>query len=141
LEIKRVGRNSPVKSDEKKSVEFKKDFSQNFNFARDRRSEEELKRIQEEIKKKGARLIITKSYADVRAYKNLIKEYLNSVLQHMYNIKKDISFWQTQYFITVDTIDQKLEDLTALLLKEEKDNLTIASTIDEISGLVLDIYR
>lgn len=141
MEIKRVGRNTPVKPDEKKNIEFKKDFSQNFNFARDRRSEEELKRIQDEIKKKGARLIVTKSYADVRAYKNLIKEYLNSVLQHMYNVKKDISFWQTQYFITVDTIDQKLEELTELLLKTEQDNLSIASTIDEISGLVLDIYR
>jgi uncharacterized protein YaaR (DUF327 family) len=141
LEIKRVGRNSPVKQEEKKSVELKKDFSQNFNFARDRRSEEELKRIQEDIKKKGARLVITKSYGDVRAYKNLIKDYLNSVLQHMYNIKKDISFWQTQYFITVDTIDQKLQELTELLLKEEKDNLSIAGTIDEITGLVLDIYR
>lgn len=141
MEIKRVGRNSPVKSDEKKNIEVKKDFSQNFNFARDKRSDEELKRIQEDIKKKGSRLAITKSYADVRAYKNLIKEYLNSVLQHMYNIKKDISFWQTQYFITVDTIDQKLEELTEMLLKEEKDNLAIAGTIDEISGLVLDIYR
>lgn len=141
MEIKRVGRNSPIKSEEKKSVELKKDFSQNFNFARDKRSEEELKRIQEDIKKKGARLVITKSYDDVKAYKNLIKEYLNSVLQHMYNIKKDISFWQTQYFITVETIDKKLEELTELLLQEEKDNLSIAGTIDEITGLVLDIYR
>jgi uncharacterized protein YaaR (DUF327 family) len=97
--------------------------------------------MQEDIKKRGARLVITKCYADVRAYKNLIKEYLNSVLQHMYNVRKDISFWQTQYFITVETIDKKLEELTELLLKEEIDNLSVASTIDEISGLVVDIYR
>lgn len=141
MEIKRVGRNSPVKSEEKKNVEVKKDFSQNFNFARDRRSEEELKKMFEDIKKKGNRLIITKCYSDVRAYKNMIKEYLNSVLTYMYNIKKDISFWQTQYFITVDTVDMKLEELTQMLLNEEKDNIAIASTIDEISGLIVDIYR
>ncbi len=141
MEIKRVGRNSPVKSEEKKNVEVKKDFSQNFNFARDRRSEEELKKMFEDIKKKGNRLIITKCYSDVRAYKNMIKEYLNSVLTYMYNVKKDISFWQTQYFITVDTVDMKLEELTQMLLNEEKDNIAIASTIDEISGLIVDIYR
>jgi uncharacterized protein YaaR (DUF327 family) len=77
----------------------------------------------------------------VRAYKNLIKEYLESVLKHMYEIKKDISFWQTQYFITVETIDLKLEELTQMLLSEEKENLDIANTIDEISGLIVDIYK
>jgi uncharacterized protein YaaR (DUF327 family) len=141
LEIKRISSNSPVKSDDKRSVSTKKDFSQNFNFARDRRSEEELKKMLEDIKKKGSRLAITKCYSDVKAYKNMIKEYLSSILTHMYNVKKDISFWQTQYFITVDTIDLKLEELTNMLLQEEKENLDIASTIDEISGLIVDIYR
>lgn len=141
MEINRVGRNSPIKTDEKKSVSIKKDFSQNFNFARERRSEEELKKMMEDIKKKGNRLIVTKCYADVKAYKNMIKEYLGSILAYMYNVKKDISFWQTQYFITVDTIDNKLQELTDMLLSEEKDNISIASTIDEISGLIVDIYR
>jgi len=59
----------------------------------------------------------------------------------MYEIKKDISFWQTQYFITVETIDLKLEELTQMLLNQEKDNLDIANTIDEISGLIVDIYK
>ena len=141
MEIKRIGSNSPVKSDDKRSVSTKKDFSQNFNFARDRRSEEQLKKMLEDINKKGNRLAITKCYSDVRAYKNMIKEYLSSILTHMYSVKKDISFWQTQYFITVDTIDLKLEELTNMLLQEEKENLDIASTIDEISGLIVDIYR
>ena len=95
----------------------------------------------EDIKKKGNRLSITKCFADVKAYKNLIKEYLESVLKHMYEIKKDISFWQTQYFITVDTVDAKLEELTKMLLNQEKDNLGIANTIDEIAGLIVDIYK
>ena len=59
----------------------------------------------------------------------------------MYSVKKDISFWQTQYFVTVETIDNKLEELTQMLLSEERESLNIASTIDEISGLIVDIYR
>ena len=55
--------------------------------------------------------------------------------------KKDISFWQTQYFITVDIVDQKMEELTEALLNQEKDNIDIASTIDEIQGLIVDIYK
>ena len=71
----------------------------------------------------------------------MIKEYLESILKYMYDTKKDISFWQTQYFITVDTIDLKLEELTAGFLNNEMENINIASTIDEIQGLIVDIYR
>ena len=71
----------------------------------------------------------------------MIKEYLESVLNYMYNVKKDISFWQTQYFITVDVIDTKLEELTEALLENQGENIDVASTIDEISGLIVDIYK
>lgn len=140
MEISRVGRNSPITS-EKKQTSIKKDFSQNFNFARQQKSEEQLKEMQDAIKKKGNRLSITKCYADVKAYKKMIKEYLASILEHMYSIKKDISFWQTQYYITVEVIDQRLEELTHMLMSEEKDKLNVAATIDEISGLIVDIYK
>lgn len=140
MEISRINSKRSISREEKK-VDLKKDFSQSFNQARERKSEQQLKKMVEDIKKKGNRLVITKCYADVRAYKRLIKEYLESILQHMYDLKKDISFWQTQYFITVDTIDIKLEELTELLLKDEKENLSIAATIDEIQGLIVDIYR
>ncbi|ERI95598.1 hypothetical protein HMPREF1982_00072 [Clostridiales bacterium oral taxon 876 str. F0540] len=141
MEISRVKRNTPVASDDKKGIGIKKDFSQSFNFARDRKNEEQLKQMLDDIKKKGNRLVVTKCYSDVHSYKKMIQEYLKSVLQYMYDVKKDISFWQTQYFMTVETIDEKLKELTDMLLLEEKDNLKIASTIDEISGLVVDIYK
>ena len=140
MEISRLKSSSPVTM-EKKQTTMKKDFSQSFNFAREHKSEEQLKEMHDKIKKKGNRLSITKCYVDVKAYKSMIKEYLTSVLSHMYSIKKDIRFWQTQYFITVDVIDSKLEDLTRMLLSEEKEKLNVASTIDEISGLIVDIYK
>ena len=45
----------------------------------------------EDIKKKGERLVTTKCYVDVIRYKKMIKEYLESVLNFMYGVKKDIS--------------------------------------------------
>lgn len=140
MEINRVGRNSPVKS-EKRNVTTKKDFSQNFSFARQNRSQEQLKKMLDDIKKKGNRLVITKCYADVKAYKRQIKEYLETVLKHMYQVEKDVSFWQTQYYITIETVDGKLEELTQMFLGDEKINLDVAATIDEITGLVVDFYK
>ena len=34
-----------------------------------------------------------------------------------------------------------LEDLTNQVIGEEKDNLYIVTTIDEIQGLILDVYK
>ena len=90
---------------------------------------------------RGSRLITTKTYVDVVMYKKMIKEYLESILEFMYQTKKDISFWQTQYYITVDTIDNKLEELTQALLSDEKDNINIVAAVDEIQGMIVDIYR
>ena len=140
MEIKRVGQNSILSSD-KKSVSSKKDFSQSFNSQREKKSEEQLKEMFDNIKKKGNRLATTKCYSDVYDYKKLIKDYLQSVYNYMFSVKKDISFWQTQYYITVESIDEKLEQLTEMLILDQKENLSIANTIDEIAGLMVDIYK
>lgn len=140
MEISKIRRSTPVKQ-EGVSINSKSDFTRNFNFARQQKSEEELKQMFKNIRNKGNRLAVSKCYADVRAYKRAIKEYLESMLAFMYSVKKDISFWQTQYYVTVETVDKKLEELTAMLLSEEKENLDIAGTIDEITGLIVDIYK
>jgi uncharacterized protein YaaR (DUF327 family) len=139
MEIGRVRRGTVTS--ERKIVSEKKDFSRSFSQERHRQSEEQLNKMIEDIKKRGNKLVITKTYVDVAMYKKMIKEYLESILKFMYETKKDISFWQTQYFITVDTIDAKLEELTKSLLSDEKENISIASTIDEIQGMIVDIYR
>ena len=140
MEIARVTRGT-ITREERKTVSNRKDFYQSVNQAKERKWEEQVKKMVDDIKKKGNRLVITKTYEDVRLYKKKIKEDLESVLQFMYDTQKDISFWQTQYFITVDTVDEKLEELTQAVLGEEKENMSIAATIDEIQGLIVDIYR
>ena len=140
MEIGRVSTKDTIRN-ERKIVSEKKDFSQSFNQARDRKSEEQLNKMIEEINKRGNRLVTTKTYGDVIAYKKMIKEYLASILKFMYDTKKDVSFWQTQYFVTVETIDERLQELTNSLMAEERENLNVAATIDEIQGLIVDIYK
>ncbi|MCI5726064.1 MAG: YaaR family protein [Clostridium sp.] len=141
MEVGRVGSTRISKTEERRTLSGRKGFAQSFKQEREKKSQEQLKQMCDDIKKKGNRLVLTKTYADVRIYKKMIKEYLESVLQYMYDTHKDISFWQTQYFITVDTVDEKLEALTQQLLGEEKENINVAATVDEIEGLIVDIYK
>ncbi|MFR3912155.1 MAG: DUF327 family protein, partial [Clostridium paraputrificum] len=57
MEIGRVTRGT-INREERKTVSNRKDFSQSFNQAKERKSEEQLKKMVDDIKKKGNRLVI-----------------------------------------------------------------------------------
>lgn len=124
-----------------KDISNNNDFSGTLNNAYKSKTKDELEDYVNQIKKIGNRLIITQNYIDVMAYKNVIKDYLKSVVEYMYSINKNASFWDTQYFTTVDTINNKLEELTKEIVYGQKENIDVAATIDNIQGLLVDIYK
>ena len=105
------------------------------------KSKKELKELLDSIKRKGNKVVATKEYNDVIEYKRLVKQYLNKVLDDIYSLNKFSDAFNSRYYLTVDIIDQKLKDLTNQVIGEEKDNLYIVTTIDEIQGLILDVYK
>ncbi|BAK80865.1 YaaR family protein [Candidatus Arthromitus sp. SFB-rat-Yit] len=105
------------------------------------RSKKDLKELLDSIKKIGNKVVVTKEYRDVVEYKKLVKQYLGKVLDDMYSLNKFSDAFNSRYYLTVDTIDQKLKDLTNQIIGDEKDNLAIVTTIDEIQGLIVDVYK
>lgn len=126
---------------QEKPISNKGDFSDNLARSYKSATKEELESYIKDIKKKGNRLVVTKTYADVKNYKDTIKNYLKAVVDYTYALNKNIGFWENQYYSTVETINEKLESLTQEVLKEEKENLDISATIDNIQGLLVDIYK
>ena len=109
---------------ESKGSKEKANFSDSFNLARRAKTKEELELQMTEIKKTGEKLVATKCYGDVIQYKKLIKDYLKSVVDYIYDINKNTSFWDRNYFTTVKTMNEKLENMTRDLIYEEKDNIS-----------------
>ena len=140
MEIRSIqpSRNIGVKD---KTVSARSDFSESFMKSYKSATKEELESYIKDIKKKGNKLILSKSYIDVKNYKSTIKNYLKAVVDYTYILNKNIGFWENQYYSTVETINEQLESLTNALLSEEKENLDISSTIDTIQGLLIDIYK
>ena len=140
MEIRSIqpSRNIGVKD---KTVSERSDFSESFMKSYKSATKEELESYIKDIKKKGNKLILSKSYIDVKNYKSTIKNYLKAVVDYTYILNKNIGFWENQYYSTVETINDQLESLTNELLSEEKENLDISSTIDTIQGLLIDIYK
>ena len=124
-----------------KTISARSDFSESFMKSYKSATKEELENYIKDIKKRGNKLILSKSYVDAKNYKSTIKTYLKAVVDYTYTLNKNIGFWENQYYSTVETINEKLERLTNKLLNEEKENLDISSTIDTIQGLLIDIYK
>ena len=115
-------------------------FSESFNQVNKIKSKEQLDTYIKQIKEIGQRLINTKGYTDVINYKNVIQKYLKSVVDYTYEIDKKDSFWNNNYFKTVNVVNEKLDMITRSFLNDEKDNIDMASKIDEINGLLIDLY-
>lgn len=124
MEIRSIqpSRNIGVKD---KTVSARSDFSESFMKSYKSATKEELESYIKDIKKKGNKLILSKSYIDVKNYKSTIKNYLKAVVDYTYILNKNIGFWENQYYSTVETINEQLESLTNELLSEEKENLDI----------------
>ncbi|EQG71247.1 hypothetical protein QK7_0309 [Clostridioides difficile DA00154] len=132
---------SPSINMEVKKLKESNKFSDKLNSLKQSSSLEDIKRNLERVKKVGERLVLTQNYGDISIYKNAVKEYLKSVVDNMYSLDKNSSFWEHQYYKNVKIVDSKLEDMTSKLISEEKENIDIVSTVDMIQGLLIDMYR
>lgn len=139
MRVGNVGINTKLNI-ENKGNETKSTFSENFNQASRYKTKEELDQYLKEIKAVGQKLITTQNFTDVVKYKKAIKGYLKSVVEYAYSLNKNTSFWSNNYFTTVNTVNEKLDKMTRELVYEQKQNIDMASKIDEINGLLLDIY-
>lgn len=139
MKVRNIGLNTGL-SIESKNTKSKADFSESFNQTNRSKTKEELDAYMVEIKKTGERLVTTQNYTDVIKYKHAIKGYLKSIVDYVYTLNKKDSFWDSNYFTTVNTVNEKLDEMTRELIYEQKENINMASKIDEINGLLIDIY-
>jgi len=114
-----------------------KDFSNTLDMAK--REQRKLEEMLDKIKAAGDKLKRTKSKVDIIEYKKHIQEYLSFVLENYYRLKHDYGLGRL--LIRVEVINKKIEELTNALLEQQKANIEIVGKIDEITGLLIDLYN
>jgi hypothetical protein len=139
MKVQNIGLNTGLNI-ETKNTKNKLDFSDSFNQANKSKTKEELDIYVNEIRETGKKIVATQNYTDVIKYKKVIKGYLKSIVDYVYTLNKNDSFWDRNYFTTVKTVNEKLEQVTKELIYDQKENIDIAAKIDEINGLLIDIY-
>lgn len=140
MKVEQISINRNINTIENKVNKQKSNFNDNLNLASRFKSKEEIELYMKEIKSIGKRVVATKGYSDVVNYKKAIKSYLKSVVDYMYSLNQDSSFWDGNYFKTVKIVDEKLDSITKELIYDQRDNIDLATKIDEINGLLIDMY-
>lgn len=104
----------------------------------------ELDQLIDEIDNTGRKFAKKPNIENLKEYKSLIKAFLDTVIDKMFKIKEKMghrSWVKQKVYITVDKINKKLEQLTNFILKKEKENIDLLATLDEIRGLLVDLYN
>ena len=98
--------------------------------------------LAEEINSQGQKLSKRADVREFERYRALIKKFLDQVVSGSFEFSRESSFaarGRHRLFATVQTVNQKLEELAREILAGEAENLGILSRVDEIRGLLLDM--
>lgn len=102
-----------------------------------------LDELLEKLDQIGARLAKNFSIYDLREYKETLRNFLKESFGHVYQLKCETG-WSYQgkpkIFQCLQLIDQELEALSKSVLAEQKDRLKILDKLDQIRGLLVDLY-
>lgn len=104
----------------------------------------ELDKLIEEIDVVGKKFAKDSNIDNLKEYKSLIKAFLDTMITKMFKVKEKYghrSWVKQKVFIVVEKINKKLENLTKFILEKENENINLLSTLDEIRGLLVDLYK
>lgn len=141
MEITKINNLTPTQKNLIKGPKEAQSFSNAFDMAKREDSEQQLSQMLKNIERIGKRLQVSKSIEDVKEYKKQIEEYLSFIIANFYTLRRDYSITRGQIYTRVEVINKKIEELTSVLLQQQKDSIDIIARVDEIAGLLLDIYQ
>lgn len=104
---------------------------------------EHLTAVFEEIRTEGKKLKKRMDIRDMKHYRTLVKEFLNEVLTRSHQFSRENYLdrrGRHRVYGIIRIVNKELDELAEELVKDEKDGIKILGKVDEIQGLLLDIF-
>lgn len=117
------------------------EFAQELNRHKEAASHYRMHELLEQVDKLCQQLQKNMNIHDLVRYKRLVKEFLQEATSHIYQIQQErgISRKGRTLLITVNTVDQELEQLVESFVKKKTDPLDMLAVMDRIRGMLLDL--
>lgn len=122
---------------------IKTKFSEELHMLKGLSAKEKLSVLLERIDKQADRLSKNIDIKEVIVYKKLISEFLKESVDAMVKFSKTNFLdrrGRHRVYTIIKRVDTELEELTKDVLNNEKDNIKVVKRLDDIRGLILDIY-
>ncbi len=105
--------------------------------------QERLSGLMADIVTSGEKIKKHMDIRDMRNYRSLVKSFLNEVVNRSHGFSRENFLdrrGRHRVYGIIRLIDQNLDELAKQLIADEKDALAILNMVDEIRGLLLDIF-
>lgn len=104
---------------------------------------ERLNTLMGEITEEGEKLKKKRDIRDMRHYRTLVKEFMNEIVNRSHKFSRENFLdkrGRHRVYGMIRLVDEKLDEIASELIKDEQDVMLILNNIDEIRGLLLDIF-
>jgi len=117
-------------------------FQSQYKKSMDESVQERVSRILEDIDSQGKILESRVDIRELKVYKQLISEFLYEVVNNSHIFCKESKLdrrGRHRVWAVIKLVNTELEALTKEVLSEEKNNLKILKSMEDIRGMLLDI--
>lgn len=104
---------------------------------------QQLQKLLKDIESAGDRLARSRTFKDLAKFKTLVKQFVRETVEFGMGLKQSHSwnqFGQGRSLKIVETIDEKLVELTEELIEKEGQSIDILNKVGEIKGLLINLY-
>ncbi|MBO4504935.1 MAG: YaaR family protein [Lachnospiraceae bacterium] len=104
---------------------------------------ERLNTMMGEITEQGEKIKKRRDIRDMKHYRALIKDFMNEIVNRSHKFSRENFLdkrGRHRVYGMIRLVDEKLDIIASELLKDEQDIMLIMGSIDEIRGLLLDIF-
>lgn len=126
-----------------KTEKNNKQFAFELSTQADQHSEQRITELLDQITKQGAKLSQTPTFAELKAYRDLIRQYLGEAVGRMYTLQSSKG-WDRQgrhkIFTIIKQIDDRLSEITEDIRQGQQRQLSIMEKLDSIRGMLVDLF-
>ncbi len=104
---------------------------------------EELSRLIGDVEEKGKKLFSSKARQEFEDYKTSVKKFMQRIIQGSFKLEEKQSRKRDGKFViylTTQKVDEALDHLGQMLIAGQQDSMRVLAALDEIRGMLLDLY-
>jgi uncharacterized protein YaaR (DUF327 family) len=103
-----------------------------------------LDEMMKELSMQGDRLQRSQTFAELEIYKNLVRAFLHKISHELYHLQEagpaPVHHGQ-KVNVIIQKVDERLDALAKQVLGRQARQLNILDRLDEIRGLLMDLYK